>query len=57
MSKKIETIDGVVEFLDSGFDVNLNNMIKDKQYVFSFEDSKYVILKNRSDELVMTEIA
>ena len=46
----------IIEFTNSGFDVNMNNMIADKQYVFLFKDSKYMIWKNTSDELVLKEI-
>ncbi len=51
-----DNVVGIIEFTNSGFDVNMNKMVTNKQYVFSFEDSKYLIWKNTSDELVLKEI-
>ena len=46
----------IIQFMDVGFNINMNEMISEKQYLFSFEDSKYLIQKNKNDELVIKEI-
>lgn len=49
-------IEDIVKFENIGFDINMNNMIQERKYLFSFEDSKYVIWKNSSDELTIKEV-
>ncbi len=68
MSRQLENLDvqedspadrktrDIVKFTDTGFDINMNNMISNKTYLFDFEDSEYIIHKNSSNELVVMEM-
>lgn len=47
----------IVQFTDSGFDINMNNMTVNIPYVVEFEDVKYAVWKNDSAELAMVELA
>lgn len=47
----------IVEFLDSGFRVHLENMEPYVPYRIHFDDSEYFAWKNKNEALVLTEVA
>ena len=49
-------MENIVKFTNTGFDINMNDMIYERKYLVNFEDSKYIICKNSSDELTVREI-
>ena len=51
-----KNIKNIIKFTNTGFDINMNNMIHERRYLINFEDSKYIICKNSSDELTVREI-
>ena len=55
-NEDVSDINDIIKITESGFDINMNMMIPEKQYTFTFLDSKYSIYKNQSDELVLSEI-
>lgn len=52
----IKADDTIVTISDTGFDVNVPNMVLGQQYSFQFLDSKYVIEKDENNALVMHEV-
>ncbi len=46
----------IVKFTDSGFDINMNNMVISIPYIIVFEDTMYAVWKNDSGQLVMKEL-
>lgn len=46
----------IVSKNDEGFSINMNNMERSKPYMMTFEDSKFVLWKNKDGALVIKEI-
>lgn len=47
----------IITIKHDGFNVNLNNMIVNKPYIIKYYESTYVAFKNKSLELVITEMS
>ena len=52
----IEADDTIVKISNTGFNVNVPNMILGQYYSFQFLDSMYVIERDENDALVIHEV-
>ena len=48
--------ENIIQIIDSGYEIDMDKMVLNKKYYFTFDDSKYVTWKNNSYELVISEI-